>query len=298
MTLKVQNISKSYGKHLVLESIDFELKSGLIGLLGPNGAGKTTLINIILGILPADGGEILADGENVQKNRKSMEKFISRVGYLPQFPKFYKDFRAREFLQYIAVLKGLEKKASEKRIEELLETVNLTNAAQKKVGAFSGGMRQRLGIAQAMLNDPELLILDEPTAGLDPKERIRFRNLISKFATDRIVILSTHIVPDVEFVANEVIILGGATTGTGGIISIDSPKALREGIKSKVLEVKCDEAEINRYLEHYNISNVFFAEGKYTLKIVAESGSEVPSSAIEAEPTLEDVFLYHFGGGM
>ena len=202
--LEFKNVTKKYGAKYALKGFTATLKNGVYGLLGPNGAGKTTLINILAGILPPTAGDVLCDGVSTQKLNLD---FISRVGYLPQHPVFYKDFRAREFLHYMCAVKDIPKKEAEKRTEELLEIVNLADEAEKKIGAYSGGMRQRPGIAQAMLNDPELLILDEPTSGLDPKERIRFRNIISKLSADRIVILATHIVSDIEYIANEVILL-------------------------------------------------------------------------------------------
>ena len=194
MEVRLEHISKKYGSKYALRDFTATLENGVYGLLGTNGAGKTTLINAFMGIIPAQG-DIFINGTNI---RSLGSDFLSNIGYLPQYPKFYRDFSVREFLRYMCVLKGIDQ--ADARIDSLLDTVNLADAAGKKIGALSGGMRQRLGIAQAMLSDPGILILDEPTAGLDPRERIRFRNLISQFSENRIVILATHIVSDVEFI--------------------------------------------------------------------------------------------------
>jgi len=224
MLLEIKNVSKQYPKTLALDQFSAELTSGLYGLLGPNGAGKTTLISIITTLLSPSSGTVLYNGKPV-----GGRDYMKIIGYLPQYPRFYKDFTAQEFLLYMAAMKGLDSKYAPTRVAELLEQVNLSEHKNKKIGAFSGGMRQRLGIAQAILNDPEILILDEPTAGLDPKERVRFRNIISKLSSDRIIILATHIVSDVECVAKEVILLK-----EGKLLHKASPLTLQTALTDKV----------------------------------------------------------------
>lgn len=202
--LTLSHISKSYGKFLAVEDINLELEHGLYGMLAPNGAGKTTLIKMITTLLFPSEGEILYDGIPIQKMG---EKYRDLIGYLPQQFGYYKNNTPVQYLDYLAALKNLPKQGMREKIDELLELVGLSDVADKKMKKFSGGMIQRVGIAQAMLNDPKILILDEPTAGLDPKERARFRNIISALSKDRIVILSTHIVSDIESIANQVIMI-------------------------------------------------------------------------------------------
>ena len=202
--LTLSHISKSYGKFLAVEDINLELEHGLYGMLAPNGAGKTTLIKMITTLLFPSEGEILYDGIPIQKMG---EKYRDLIGYLPQQFGYYKNNTPVQYLDYLAALKNLPKQGLREKIDELLELVGLLDVADKKMKKFSGGMIQRVGIAQAMLNDPKILILDEPTAGLDPKERARFRNIISALSKDRIVILSTHIVSDIESIANQVIMI-------------------------------------------------------------------------------------------
>lgn len=204
MNITFENLTKRYGKKVALDSFSATLSPGVVGLLGANGAGKTTLINLFVGISQGDGGRILVDGVDTSVLGK---QFLSYIGYMPQYPTFYKNFTVMDFLCYICAVKDIPEKTGALRAKELLEIVNLTNAANKKIGALSGGMRQRVGIAQAMLGNPKILVLDEPTAGLDPRERIRFRNLITRFSQDRIVLLATHIVPDIEFIARQVLLL-------------------------------------------------------------------------------------------
>lgn len=287
MNIVFQNVSKKYNDKYALKDFSSELKSGVYGLLGANGAGKTTLINIFVGILKKDSGNILIDGVNVKSIGKN---FLTYIGYLPQYPEFYKDFTVLDFLKYMCAIKDISTNLCEKRIEELLSIVNLLDAKTKKIGELSGGMRQRVGIVQAMLGDPRILILDEPTAGLDPKERIRFRNLISRFSKDRIVILATHIVSDVEFIANEVIILK-----EGRLIKQNSPTILQEEISGKVWSVTISDAADLSIYEKYKISNMQRNENDITLRIIADEKPD--NTALTVNPNLEDVFLYYFGDG-
>lgn len=287
MELEFIQLTKSYKKKMVLDHVSAVLSNGVYGLLGANGAGKTTLINIFVGILKGDGGKILVDGEDAAKLGK---EFLSKIGYMPQYPVFYKDFTVLDFMLYMCALKGISKKEGRERTEELLEIVNLADAVGKKIGALSGGMRQRVGIAQAMLGNPEILILDEPTAGLDPQERIRFRNLISRFSQDRIVLLATHIVSDVEFIANEVMLLK-----EGNLIRKNTPEALEHEIDGKVWSLRLSGNEELSDYEDCLISNVRRVEGGIDVRILSE---DVPGKgAVRVKPGLEDVFLYYFGKG-
>lgn len=202
MKLSVDRITKQYKNKIAVDRISFDLTEGVTGLLGANGAGKTTLMRMMSGILTPTGGEISADGIPVQS-----ESYRALLGYLPQDFGYYPEFTAREFLEYFAALKGIEKKRAREKTKELLELVGLSDVAGKKIKTFSGGMKQRVGIAQALLNDPKILILDEPTAGLDPKERVRFRTLIEELGKDSIVLLSTHIVSDIEHIADRIIMM-------------------------------------------------------------------------------------------
>ena len=281
--LTIEEITKQFGRKKVLDKCSAVLENGIYGLLGPNGAGKTTLISIIVGILQPDFGVIKLNGIETKKHEK---KYLDKLGYLPQNPRFYKSFKAREFLLYMCAIKGISKFESERKADELLKMVNLWEERNKKIGAFSGGMKQRLGIAQALLNDPEVIILDEPTAGLDPKERIRFRNIISKLSSNKIILLATHIVSDVEHIAKEVILL------KDGSIRQDKPANLLNGIKDKVWNVKVNEIEITDMLKKNNICNAAFDNGIYTLRMV----SDVPpdKNAVSIAPNLEDVYIYYF----
>lgn len=202
MELVLDRVSKQYQNKIAVDRVSLTLKPGVIGLLGENGAGKTTLMRMICGILRPDSGTITFDGMDV-----SEELYRDALGYLPQDFGYYPNFTGKDFLMYMSALKGLDKKTAKRKGEELLRIVNLEGAANKKMKAYSGGMKQRLGIAQAVLNDPKILILDEPTAGLDPKERVRFRNLIAQLGKDAIVILSTHIVSDVEQIADRILLM-------------------------------------------------------------------------------------------
>ncbi len=283
MLLEIKNVSKQYPKTLALDQFSAELTCGLYGLLGPNGAGKTTLISIITTLLSPSSGTVLYNGKPV-----GGRDYMKLIGYLPQYPRFYKDFTAQEFLLYMAAMKGLDAKSASTKVAELLEQVNLSEHKNKKIGAFSGGMRQRLGIAQAILNDPEILILDEPTAGLDPKERVRFRNIISKLSSDRIIILATHIVSDVECVAKEVILLK-----EGKLLHKASPLSLQTAMTGKVWSLQVDESEMEQYMERYVIANAAAEEGNYSLRIISDNKPN--ETAISESPRLEDVYLYYFG---
>ena len=239
----------------------------------------------MVGILQSSQGEIFADGVNIQKLGKT---YLKEIGYLPQYPQFYPDFSVKDFLAYMCALKDIPVKEGRKRMKQLLEAVNLSDAEELKIGALSGGMRQRVGIVQALLGEPQLLILDEPTAGLDPQERIRFRNLISQFSENRIVLLATHIVPDVEAIANEVLILK-----EGMLIKQNTPERLTRDLYGKVWELTLSAEQKLTDFDHFQISNIQRIGDKLHIRLLAEKKPAENAKRVAAG--LEDVFLYYFG---
>ena len=284
MELRLDRLTKQYKQKLAVDRIDLELKCGVYGLLGANGAGKTTLMRMICDIQEPTSGEIFCNGQNI---REMGEEYRDRLGYLPQNFGYYPEFTAYKFLLYIASLKGLGKEQAAVRAQYLLEMVGLADQKKQKIKTFSGGMKQRLGIAQAMLNEPEILILDEPTAGLDPKERVRFRNLISSFSKDKIVLLSTHIVSDVEYIADEILVMKD-----GRLIHRGAPEVVTQEAKGLVWECKVESKDAELYIEQYNVGNLKNVGDKTTLRIISDT---CPcEGAVEAEPTLEDLYLYYF----
>ena len=290
VTLEIKNITKTYKKGAVkaLDNFTATLTPGVYGLLGPNGAGKSTLMNIITDNLTSDSGEVLFGGENIKSLGASYRAIL---GYMPQQQGVYDDFTLNRFLWYMAALKGMKKTAAKEKITQLLETVNLTENAHKKLGSFSGGMKQRALIAQALLNDPKVLILDEPTAGLDPKERIRIRNFISEIAGDKIVLISTHVVSDIEFIAKEIILLSG-----GKLVAMDTARSLTETLAGKVFEVDIPSGELDDVRRRYRISNIFHSDDKITVRIVTDIAPD-KYACREVTPTLEDLYLYVFEEG-
>ena len=288
--LEIKNITKTYKKGAVkaLDDFSVSLTPGVYGLLGPNGAGKSTLMNIITDNLKADSGEVLYNGKSTHKLGR---EYRSILGYMPQQQGLYDDFTLNRFLWYMAALKGLKKEEAKLKITQLLDTVNLTDSAHKKLGSFSGGMKQRALIAQALLNDPEILILDEPTAGLDPKERIRIRNFISEIAENKIVIFATHVVSDIEFIAKEIILLK-----SGRLVDCDTTPNLLSQIEDKVFEVEINSSELEQIQAAYRVSNLFHKDNRVIARIVTNNP---PSNTklTRAIPTLEDLYLYVFEDG-
>ncbi|KPU44372.1 putative ABC transporter ATP-binding protein YxlF [Oxobacter pfennigii] len=284
MKLTIKNISKNYGKKQALKGVSFEMENGVYGLLGPNGAGKSTLIRILVGVMGASGGEVFMNGIN----RKSCDREYRRaLGYLPQSLDFYPEFSGLDYLRFVAVLKGLKEDDAEKKIKTLVERVGLANDLHRKCINYSGGMKRRLGIAQALLNDPEILILDEPTAGLDPHERIRFRNLVSIFSRDRTVLLSTHIVSDIDSIAKKTIMIKGGKVGR-----MESTQSFVDAIAGKVWNVKMTVDELVSYQDSHIISNVLPIGDRMEVRVVSD---EKPSlNAISVPPTLEDAYLHEF----
>jgi len=284
MKIEMNGIYKNFGKKEVLQNVNLSMGNGLYGLLGPNGAGKTTLIRILAGVMRSTKGEVLIDGVN---RETCGEVFRSKVGYLPQDVDFYDDFTGLEYLQYVAALKGLSPIQTTEKIQELADKVSLTNDLSRRCITYSGGMKRRLGIAQALLNDPEILILDEPTAGLDPHERIKFRNIVSAFSKDRTVLLSTHIVSDVDSIAREVVMMKNGQVG-----DMQSSKHFIANMNGKVWEMMMDAGELVEFQKTAVISNVFPVGDNVNVRVISE---QKPSAdAICKEPNLEDAYLYMF----
>lgn len=284
MELTLQNITKKYERVLVLNDISLTLKPGIYGLLGANGAGKTTLFRIICRLMDPTHGSIKFNGKNVNQQA---EAYRTNLGFLPQDFSYYPDFTGMRFMLYIAALKGLNNTVAKKRSLELLKQVGLEEMKDIKIRKYSGGMKQRLGIAQAMLNNPQILILDEPTVGLDPKERVKFRKLISSFANNKIVILSTHIVADVEYIANEIIVLK-----KGMILNKGTTDILLKEIQNHVWECFVNMDQINLFEDKFIVSNRKYTENGAVLRIV--STNQPALNAKKVEPSLEDLYLYYF----
>lgn len=284
MILSLNNISKSYGKgKKALDDFSMEFSPGVYGLLGPNGAGKSTLMNIITDNIRPDFGDTVYDGKSI---RSMGEEYRNILGYMPQQQKLYDNFTGEEFLWYMAALKGIDKTEKRETIKKLLETVNLSEAATKRIGAYSGGMKQRILIAQAMLNDPEILIMDEPTAGLDPSERIRIRNYLSTISEHKIVIIATHLVSDIEFIAKEVILLRD-----GRIIKSESPHKLINDMIGKVYEIEMAIDEEYNY-NNAKIANISMSLNGKIYRIITDEKISAPNLK-PVTPTLEDVYLYY-----
>ena len=285
MELTLKKITKQFGRKIAVDRMNVVLSPGVYGLLGANGAGKTTLMRMVCGVLKPSEGEILMDGRNIWE---CGDAYRSLLGYLPQDFGYYPDFTAKEFMYYIAALKGLSDKKARAMTKQLLETVSLSEVANKKIRTFSGGMKQRLGIAQAVINNPKILVLDEPTAGLDPKERVRFRNLIADFSKDKIVILSTHIVSDVEYIADTILMMK-----SGKLLLRGSVEKVTDSMRGKVWKFVVDERDADRVNERFCVANLHHLEnGDVEVRVI--SNRQPSAEAVPVQPTMEDLYLYHF----
>jgi len=282
LQLAIESVSKRYGGgNWALRNFSLQLGPGVLGLLGPNGAGKTTLMSILATITRATEGRVSWNGADLATDPDSLR---STLGYLPQDFGVYPNLNAIEFLEYLAALKGLDAASSKRRIDELLNLVNLTDVRKRPLGGYSGGMKQRIGIAQALLNDPQLLIVDEPTAGLDPEERVRFRNLLSELSGERIIILSTHIVSDVEATATDI-----ALISQGTLVAHASPETLLQKVEGKVWEWILPSADLNAARQRYLISNTARRSDGVHARVLSDIP---PNGSQPVTANLEDAYLY------
>lgn len=286
MRMEIRNLSKAYGSVKALDDFNAVLEVGIYGVLGPNGAGKSTLINILTDNVRRDRGEVLLDGQEVLQMGAEYRK---TVGYMPQEQVFYPQFTLLEFMKYMALVKGLDRKdkAVRMQIEELLEELHLADVAKRKLGGFSGGMKRRAVLAQALLGNPGIIILDEPTAGLDPKERIAMRNLISRLAENRIVILATHIASDIECIADRVLLIKN-----GKLIKNENPFTLLDEVRGHIRRIYCKREDLAAYQKRYTMSNCIQTKDGLTLHVI---DPEYEGDKM-VDATLEDVYLYYFEG--
>lgn len=284
--LEIKNLSKVYGKKVVNDNITITLENGVYGLLGPNGAGKSTLMKQITTLIKPNNGQILYNGKDIFKMD---DDYRNILGYLPQEFGIYKNFTAKQFLQYIGALKGLKGKDLNRNIDELLELVGLYDVRNKAIGKFSGGMKRRVGIAQVLLNNPKIIVLDEPTAGLDPQERARFRNLIAKISRDKIIILSTHIISDIESVAKETIMIKN-----GKLLVKGTHKEILSHMKNKVYHIQVkNEYEIDKIQSKYKVVSIQSDVNSIVLRIVSDDiPTETDIQAVQAK--FEDVYMFYF----
>ena len=307
MELRIDGISKSYYKNIgifnklamenegrrkaseakkALKETSFTITEGIYGLMGPNGAGKTTLMNIIVGNLKPDTGALYLNGQDI---RKMGTIFRERIGYMPQQQWMYENMSCMQFLIYMGALKAMSGKHAKDRIEEVLELVNLQSVKYKKIGSLSGGMKQRLLIAQAILNNPDILILDEPTAGVDPNERIRIRNLISEISFNKIVMIATHVVSDIEFISNEFILLK-----EGHLLYKEPYQKLVSLMDGKVIECMVDMEEVERFTKSHRVVSLMKEKEAVRLRIISDEAVADYQSKL-VEPTLEDLYFYLYG---
>lgn len=285
MELKLTELTKTFGSVNAVDHVSYTLGRGVYGLLGVNGAGKTTLMRMLTTLVKPTSGTVTLDGKDIFELDRSYRNLL---GYLPQEFGVYPEFTVEDYLLYIASIKGLRPAAAKERVKALLHQVGLTKARNKKMKALSGGMKRRAGIAQAMLNDPKILILDEPTAGLDPNERIRFRNLISELASDRIVLLSTHIVSDIESIADEILLMKDGTITTSG-----TAEDLLAAMPEDVWSITVPREAAGNYLKSFKVSNVRSVPGGTQLRVL--SALQPSAEAVLEDATLEDLFLSYFG---
>jgi len=283
MNLSIESVSKKYARsQWGLRNLQLELRPGVLGLLGPNGAGKSTLMRILATVTRATEGRVLWNEIDIAK---SPDPLRSVLGYLPQDFGVYPHLTAVEFLEYLAAAKGLDARTARQRIDDLLDVVNLAEARNRPLGRFSGGMKQRVGIAQALLNDPELLIVDEPTAGLDPEERVRFRNLLSELSGERIVILSTHIVSDIEAVATDIAVLN-----SGLLLAHAAPEEMLRTVEGKVWDLLVASGDLPSLRRRFQISSSVRRSDGVQIRVV--SAEKPADAAVPAAPSLEDAYLH------
>jgi ABC-type multidrug transport system ATPase subunit len=285
MELMIDTLGKRYGNIWALRQLSLRCGPGMLGLVGPNGAGKTTLMRMIATLLEPTEGTILWNGQDIQTHGEALRQVL---GYLPQEFGLYREFTGRQFLRYLAAMKGLPKSFAHRRVDEVIEVVNLEAVADRKLPTYSGGMKQRVGIAQALLNDPELLIVDEPTAGLDPAERVRFRTLLASLTSDRVIILSTHIISDVEAVASRLVILQA-----GQVLADTTPETLLASAAGKVWSVTTDQATALYLQATYQVSTMVNQMNGVALRLI--SATRPHEAAVVIDPSLEDAYLLATG---
>lgn len=285
MELKLTQVTKKFQDTTAVDHVSYTLSNGVYGLLGVNGAGKTTLMRILCTLLKPTEGVVTWNGQDIYSMDEEYRKLL---GYLPQDFGYYPDFTVWDYLMYIASIKGIRPMTARQRVDRLIKQVGLDKSRNKKMKKLSGGMKRRAGIAQAMLNDPKILILDEPTSGLDPNERIRFRNLISELAEERIVLLSTHIVSDVEYIANDILLMK-----EGQIVLSGTSEELIASMPERVWSCTLTRERVNDYMKKYKVSNVKTVSGGTQLRMIS-ADPPTEGAALE-EASLEDVFLYYFG---